>query len=108
MVRSAVERIRAEERNIMKLCIRYAKMPRKEFIKAFPGNETDLKWTGKLVKSKADWAQGIVNQEVEIVRAQRKLAQVEEESGLTIWPSKISTAADHWRSHGAPRQERNG
>jgi len=84
MVRGAVERIRAEERNIMKLCIRYAKMPRKEFIKAFPGNETDLKWTGKLVKSKADWAQGIVNQEVEIVRAQRKLAQVEEESGLTI------------------------
>jgi RNA polymerase primary sigma factor len=84
MVRSAVERIRAEERNIMKLCIRYAKMPRKEFIKAFPGNETDLKWTGKLIKSKADWAQGIVNQEVEIVRAQRKLAQVEEESGLTI------------------------
>ena len=84
MVRGAVERIRAEERNIMKLCIRYAKMPRKEFIKAFPGNETDLKWTGKLVKSKADWAQGIVNQEVEIVRAQRKLAQVEEKSGLTI------------------------
>ena len=84
MVRGAVDRIRAEERNIMKLCIRYAKMPRKEFIKAFPGNETDLKWTGKLVKSKADWAQGIVNQEVEIVRAQRKLAQVEEESGLTI------------------------
>ncbi|MGX4675775.1 RNA polymerase sigma factor RpoD [SAR92 clade bacterium H246] len=84
MVRGAVERIRTEERNIMKLCIRYAKMPRKEFIKAFPGNETDLKWTGKLVKSKADWAQGIVNQEVEIVRAQRKLAQVEEESGLTI------------------------
>ena len=84
LVRGAVERIRSEERNIMKLCIRYAKMPRKEFIKAFPGNETDLKWTGKLVKSKADWALGILNQEVEIVRAQRKLAQVEEESGLTI------------------------
>jgi len=48
MVRDAVERIRAEERNIMKLCIRYAKMPRKDFIKAFPGNETNLKWTGKL------------------------------------------------------------
>ena len=84
MVRSAVEKIRAEERNIMKLCIRYAKMPRKDFIKAFPGNETDLKWTGKLIKSKADWAQGVVNQEVDIVRAQRKLAKVEQDSGLTI------------------------
>ncbi|MBT7376089.1 MAG: sigma-70 family RNA polymerase sigma factor, partial [Porticoccaceae bacterium] len=84
MVRGAVDRIRAEERNIMRLCIRYAKMPRKEFISEFPGNETDLKWTGKLIKSKADWAQGIVNQEVEIIRAQRKLAQVEADSGLSI------------------------
>ena len=84
MVRDAVERIRAEERNIMKLCIRYAKMPRKDFIKAFPGNETNLKWTGKLIKANDPWSAGIENQEVEIVRAQRKLAQVEEESGLSI------------------------
>ena len=84
MVRSAVEKIRAEERNVMRLCIRYAKMPRKEFIKSFPGNEANLKWTGSLIKQKADWSNGIANQEVEIVRAQRKLAKVEETSGLTI------------------------
>ena len=84
LVRKAVEKIRAEERKIMKLCIRYAKMPRKDFIKAFPGNETNLKWTGKLIKANDPWSAGIENQEVEIVRAQRKLAQVEQESGLTI------------------------
>lgn len=84
MVRSAVEKIRAEERNVMRLCIRYAKMPRKEFIKSFPGNESNLKWTASLIKEKADWSNGIANQEVEIVRAQRKLAKVEETSGLTI------------------------
>jgi RNA polymerase primary sigma factor len=84
MVRSAVEQIRSEERNIMRLCIRYGKMPRKEFIKAFPGNESNLKWTGSLINAKADWSKGIANQEAEIVRAQRKLAKVEENSGLTI------------------------
>ncbi|MDG1814184.1 MAG: RNA polymerase sigma factor RpoD [Porticoccaceae bacterium] len=84
MVRSAVEKIRAEERNVMRLCIRYAKMPRKEFIKSFPGNETNLKWTASLIKEKADWSNGIANQEAEIARAQRKLAKVEETSGLTI------------------------
>ena len=84
MVRSAVEKIRAEERNVMRLCIRYAKMPRKEFIKSFPGNESNLKWTASLIKQKADWSNGIANQEAEIVRAQRKLAKVEETSGLTI------------------------
>ena len=92
----------------MKLCIRYAKMPRKDFIKAFPGNETNLKWTGKLIKvERPTGLSGVVNQEVEIVRAQRKLAQVEQDSGLTILRLKISTAVSPlvkpWRV--APRKK---
>jgi len=84
VIRAAVEKIRAEERNIMKLCIRFSKMPRKEFIKSFPGNETNLKWTGTLVKAKADYSNGIANQEIEILRSQRKLIQVQTMSGLSI------------------------
>ena len=84
LIRAAVEKIRKEERNIMKLCIRFAKMPRKEFIKSFPGNETNFKWTGSLIKGKADYSEGITNQEIEILRSQRKLAQVEKASGLSI------------------------
>ena len=84
LIRAAVEKIRKEERNIMKLCIRSAKMPRKEFIKSFPGNETNFKWTGSLIKAKADYSEGITNQEIEILRSQRKLAQVEKASGLSI------------------------
>ena len=84
LIRAAVEKIRKEERNIMKLCIRFAKMPRKEFIKSFPGNETNFKWTGSLIKAKADYSEGITNQEIEILRSQRKLAQVEKASRLSI------------------------
>jgi len=84
VIRAAVEKIRAEERNIMKLCIRFSKMPRKEFIKSFPGNETNLKWTGTLVKAEADYSNGIANQEIEILRSQRKLIQVQTMSGLSI------------------------
>ena len=84
LIRAAVEKIRKEERNIMKLCIRSAKMPRKEFIKSFPGNETNFKWTGSLIKAKADYSEGITNQEIEILRSQRKLAQVEKAGGLSI------------------------
>ena len=65
MVRSAVERIRAEERAIMRLCLRYAKMPRKDFIKSFPSNETNMDWVKKLTESKPDWANGLKNQETE-------------------------------------------
>ncbi len=84
LIRTSVEKIRKEERNIMKLCIRFAKMPRKEFIKSFPGNEVNLKWTGTLVSADADYSKGIANQEIEILRSQRKLTQVETESGLSI------------------------
>ena len=84
MVRTAVEKIRKEERNVMRLCIRHARMPRKEFLKAFPGNESNMKWTAALIKEKTDWSQGIANQEIDIVRAQRKLSKVEAASGLTI------------------------
>jgi len=84
MVRKAVESVRAEERAIMRLCLRYAKMPRKVFIKSFPTNETDLEWVSKHIESGSDWATGLKNQEIEIVRCQRKLAQVEEENQLSI------------------------
>ena len=83
-VRSAVDKIRAQERNIMKLCIRYARMPRGAFIKAFPGNETNLEWTETLIAEKSDWSEGISKQAIEIVRAQRKLAKAETQSGLSI------------------------
>ena len=84
MIRSAIKKIRDEERAIMRLCLRYAKMPRKDFIKSFPNNETNLKWARDLIKSDAEWSKGLANQEQEIIRCQRKLAQVEADSGLDI------------------------
>ena len=84
VLRNAVEKIRKEERNVMRLCVRTSKMPRKEFVKGFPGNETNLKWTGSLIKAKVGYSENIKEQEIEILRAQRKLAQVEKTSGLSI------------------------
>jgi len=83
-VRLAVERVRGEERKIMRLCIRLGKMPRKEFIKLFPGNESNMKWTTELANSKESWAERVAEQEVEILRSQRKLAQVEKLADMNI------------------------
>ena len=43
-----------------------------------------FKWTGSLIKAKAKYSEEIKEQEIEILRAQRKLAQVESSSGLSI------------------------
>ena len=84
MIRSAIKKIRDEERAIMRLCLRHARMPRKDFIKSFPNNETNLQWARDLINSDAEWSKGLANQEQEIIRCQRKLAQVEADNGLDI------------------------
>ena len=42
--RFIIESIRYAERNIMSLCVKQGKMPRKEFIQLFPGNEVNTEW----------------------------------------------------------------
>ena len=56
MVRSTNDQIRENERAIMEICVRDCKMPRKDFIKSFPGNEVNLEWADKIAKSKKPYA----------------------------------------------------
>ncbi len=83
-VRMALHEVRKHERSIMRLCIREAKMPRKEFVESFPGNETNDKWAANLSRRKQAYAPAIKNLLDDITRVQRKLASIEEASGLTI------------------------
>ena len=83
-VRGMLDQIRAEERNIMMLCVRQAKMPRTEFIKSFPGHETDEKWLAGLLKKKKDYSAKLSALEEEVLRSQRRLQAIEEETGLPI------------------------
>ncbi|BFM21687.1 RNA polymerase sigma factor RpoD [Gilvimarinus japonicus] len=83
-VRIILDRARREERAIMELCIRKAKMPRKTFIKEFPGNESNDEWIGEIIAKKRDYSEALKAYEPEIARAQRKLQQIEEDSGLPL------------------------
>ena len=83
-VRDILDRARREERAIMELCIRKAKMPRKTFIKEFPGNESNDEWIGEIIAKKRDYSEALKAYEPEIARAQRKLQQIEEDSGLPL------------------------
>jgi len=83
-VRITVERVRSEERKLMRLCIRLGKMPRKEFVTKFPGNEANLSWVTELAKVDQPWAAKVAEQEIDILRSQRKLAQIEKNSGMNV------------------------
>ena len=78
--------IREFERNLMRLCIEKARIPRKLFIETFPGQETDLTWLASLISShgkKLDMTR-IDEHSDEIKRLQTRLAAFEQEYGLTI------------------------
>ena len=79
-----VAQVRRFEREILRLCVRGAKMPRKDFIENFPGNETNMKWAANLSRRKQPYASNIKVAQEDIVRAQKKLHLVEERTGLTI------------------------
>jgi RNA polymerase primary sigma factor len=83
-MRELVGRIRQNEKVIMKLCVEEAHMPRKEFITSFPDNEADLNWLQKHIDEDAKYSAILDQHKDEILRAQQKLVQIEEESGIAI------------------------
>ena len=82
--RQVLGRVRNAEREVMALCVRRANMPRKTFIKEFPGNETNEDWVPSIVKKKRDYSDSLRGLTDDIIRAQRKLAAVEAEAGLDL------------------------
>ncbi len=83
-IRAVLTRLRRHERTVMKLCVRGARMPRKTFIESFPGNEVNEKWIDKHIKAKESYSELLVNVKTEVLRAQKKLTLLEEETGLTV------------------------
>lgn len=83
-VRATMADLRIEERMIMTLCIKKCRMPRSEFVKLFPGNETNPKWADELAKAKKDWAAKIPHYAEDIQRAQRHIKSIQDTTGLPV------------------------
>ncbi|WP_191601058.1 RNA polymerase sigma factor RpoD [Marinomonas algicola] len=83
-VRSRMDKVRDQERSIMHVCVRKSHMPRTEFLKRFPGNETNTEWLAEQINSGARYSEGLVENEAEFMRSQRKLRNIEKDSGLSI------------------------
>ncbi len=83
-LRDLIERIRFTERRVMELCVKEARMPRKEFIAEFPGNEINFKWIKDQIKKKSPYSEKLKEQEEEILKVQGKLALIFEDALLDI------------------------
>ena len=83
-MREMMERVRTQERLIMKLCIEVCKMPKKNFITLFTGNETNESWFKAALAMNKPWSEKLLDVQDDVMRSLQKLAQIEEETGLTI------------------------
>jgi len=82
--RDALEIIREVEKYLFTIYVKRGRMPRKEFIQDYSGNEADASWSEKIAKSRKPWAKEVKANLTEIVRLQNKLAKLEKIIQLPI------------------------
>jgi RNA polymerase primary sigma factor len=75
--RDALEIIREVEKYLFTIYVKRGKMPRKEFIQEYAGNEADSSWSEKIAKSRKPWSKEVKENLTEIVRLQNKLSKLE-------------------------------
>lgn len=77
--------IREQERDIMRICCQQAKVNRKVFLKNFVGNETSIEWIDQIINDENNpSATKLGYAREEIIRAQRRMQSIEQETGLSI------------------------
>ncbi|TDG11636.1 RNA polymerase sigma factor RpoD [Seongchinamella unica] len=81
--RNILAAVRDQEREIMRIAIKVCGMPRKDFINTFQGSETDLKWVSRNARKK-DYGPKLNAEKETIHRLQRRIQQIEEQTGLSV------------------------
>ena len=76
--------VRKHERQIMRLVIRRGRMPRDEFRKTFPSNETNVDWLTDRLKGNPKFADSLAKVVDDVVVLQRRIKDHENRLGMQI------------------------
>ena len=82
--RDSLEIIRDCEKEVYRIFVKLARMPRRDFIESYPGNEADPSWCLKMSRARKPWAKAIKVNLDEVTRQHNKLAKLEKIIGLEI------------------------
>lgn len=83
-LRNMLEEIRKQERVISDICISKGKIPRREFLKLFKNNHTNIAWLEDYLKSHDKQDKLLAPYRRDLMRAQKKMIILENISGLDI------------------------
>lgn len=82
--RSKLAEIRQLERKILRACIQKAKMPRAQFVKSFPGNETNFEWLDTQIKKYPKIRNGLEAVKPDVHNIQTQIQDITNDLGLSI------------------------
>ncbi|MFT0771148.1 RNA polymerase sigma factor RpoD [Psychrobacter aquimaris] len=80
--------VRKQERQIMRLVIRRGRMPREEFRKTFPSNETNVDWLIERIKGKPAFAGTLEKVTDDVILLQRRIRDYEQQLDMKIHDMK--------------------
>ncbi len=76
--------IRDQEKIILDICVKKAKIPRKDFINAFTENEASNDWLDQYLETHPQYKDGVAPYKDKVKAAQQKLADIDSQYGLSI------------------------
>ena len=83
-MKEMMKRVRYEERQLQKILVDIAGMPKDDFEKLITTNGSNTEWVQKALKSSKPWAKRLPKYEERILEALNNLANIEENTKLTI------------------------
>ncbi len=83
-MRDMMDKLRVQERIIMKQAVQVAKLPKKTFVRHFANNETDAAWLDLEINAGESYSTKLVEVKPEIERCINKLKQIEQSTGLSV------------------------
>ncbi len=79
-----VNSVKDHERKVLHLATNVAKMPRKDFIRSWENNQTNLEWVEDAIKRKQKWSSALRDIKDQITAEQQSSIDLEKVNSLTL------------------------
>ena len=83
-LRDTMASIKAHERRVLNLATVTARMPRKDFIRSWEGNQTNLEWVEDALKRKQKWSSALREVKDQIIAEQQATIDIEKLTQLDL------------------------
>ncbi|MBD9536895.1 RNA polymerase sigma factor RpoD [Stenotrophomonas sp. MH1] len=84
LLRDTMGQVKAQERRVLHLATITARMPRKDFIRSWEGNQTNLEWVEDAIKRKQKWSSALRDVKDQIVAEQQATIDLEKSAQLSL------------------------